>query len=93
MECPKCQSSSIAVVPAEIRLYRSTSRILSHPPLTPSPDIQVCLDCGWSEFAIPRSYLSAGWLRPPRPQPVPSAPSVGSSIGPSIAHAKIAIAS
>jgi hypothetical protein len=89
MICPKCESNSVSVVPAEIRLYRSTSRILSHPPLTPSPDIQVCLDCGWSEFAIPRSYLSAGWLRPLRPQAVPNAP----SIGPSIGHAKIAIAS
>lgn len=89
MVCPKCQSSSVSVVPAEIRLYRTTSRILSHPPLTPSPDIQVCLDCGWSEFSIPRSYLSAGWLRPMRPQAVPSAP----SIGPSMVPAKIAIAS
>jgi hypothetical protein len=37
--------------------------------MTPSPDIQVCLDCGWSEFSIPRSWLSAGWLRPMRTQP------------------------
>lgn len=88
MLCPKCQSSAVSVVPAEIRLYRTTSRILSHPPLTPSPDIQICLDCGWSEFSIPKSWLSAGWLRPLSPhgpQPVPSAPS--------IAHPKIAIAS
>jgi hypothetical protein len=51
--------------------------------MTPSPDVQICLDCGWSEFSIPRSWLSAGWLRPLGPQPVPSAPS----------HPKIAIAS
>lgn len=89
MVCPKCESNAVSVFPAEIRLYRTTARILSHPPLTPSPDIQVCLDCGWSEFAIPRSYLSAGWLRPLRPQAVPNAP----SIGPSLAQAKIAIAS
>jgi hypothetical protein len=72
MVCPKCQSDSLSIVPAEIRLYRSTSRILSHPPLTPSPDIRVCLDCGWSEFSIPRSWLSAGWLRPPGPHAVPN---------------------
>jgi hypothetical protein len=36
--------------------------------MTPSPDVQVCLDCGWSEFSIPRSWLSAGWLRSARPQ-------------------------
>jgi hypothetical protein len=85
MLCPKCQSNAVSIVPAEIRLYRSTSRILSHPPLTPSPDIQVCLDCGWSEFSIPRSWLSAGWLRAPRPQAVPNSNP--------IAHPKIAIAS
>lgn len=85
MTCPKCQSTAVSTVPAEIRLYRNTPRTLSHPPMTPSPDIQVCLDCGWSEFSIPRSWLSAGWLRPMRPQPVPSTSS--------IAHTKIAIAS
>ena len=37
--------------------------------MTPSPDIRVCLDCGWSEFVIPRTWLSAGWLRSLRPQP------------------------
>jgi hypothetical protein len=36
--------------------------------MTPSPDIRVCLDCGWSEFVIPRAWLSAGWLRSLRPQ-------------------------
>ena len=74
MVCPKRQSGSLSVVPAEIRLYRNAPRTLSHPPMTPSPDVRVCLDCGWSEFFIPHSWLSAGWLRPPRPQLV-SAPS------------------
>jgi hypothetical protein len=71
MVCPKCQSASLSVIPAEIRLYRNTPRTLSHPPMTPSPDIRACLDCGWSEFAIPRSWLSAGWLRSLGPQAVP----------------------
>jgi hypothetical protein len=68
MICPKCQSTSLFIVPAEIRLYRNCHRTLSHPPMTPSPDVRVCLDCGWSEFSIPRSWLSAGWLRPMRAQ-------------------------
>lgn len=67
MVCPKCQSAALSVVPAEIRLYRNSPRTLSHPPMTPSPDIRVCLDCGWSEFVIPRAWLSAGWLRSLRP--------------------------
>jgi hypothetical protein len=79
--CPKCQSSSLFVVPAEIRLYRNSHRTLSHPPLTPSPDVSVCLDCGWSEFSIPRSWLSAGWLRPMRVQAAPVSVSSPASIG------------
>jgi hypothetical protein len=59
MVCPKCQSESIAVIPAEVRLYRNQTRTLSHPPMTPSPDVRVCLDCGWSEFSIPGNWLSA----------------------------------
>jgi hypothetical protein len=76
--CPKCQSSSIFVVPAEIRLYRNCHRTLSHPPMTPSPDVRVCLDCGWSEFSIPRSWLAAGWLRPMRAQTAPVSSAVPS---------------
>jgi hypothetical protein len=68
MVCPKCQSSSLSVIPAEIRLYRDMPRTMSHPPIHPSPDIRVCLDCGWSEFSIPRSWLSGGWLRSTRLQ-------------------------
>ncbi len=68
MVCPKCQSDAISLIPAEVRLYRNSPRTLSHPPMTPSPDIRVCLDCGWSEFVIPRAWLSAGWLRSLRPQ-------------------------
>jgi len=63
MVCPKCQSTSLSIIPSEIRLYRNCLRTLSYPPLSPSPDINVCLECGWSEFSIPRSWLSAGWLR------------------------------
>ena len=78
MVCPKCQSGSLSIIPAEIRLYRNSPRTLSHPPMTPSPDVRVCLDCGWSEFWIPQSWLSAGWLRSLRPQVVLS----GSGITP-----------
>jgi hypothetical protein len=79
MVCPKCKSGSLATVPAEIRLYRNSPRTLSHPPLTPSPDVRVCLDCGWSEFSIPHAWLSAGWLRPLRPQSVPNRAEIGAS--------------
>ena len=72
MVCPKCESGALSIVPAEVRLFRNIPRTLSHPPMTPAPDIKICLDCGWSEFSIPQEWLAAGWLRPLRPQPVPS---------------------
>jgi hypothetical protein len=74
MVCPKCESGALSVVPAEVRLFRNAPRTLSHPPLTPAPDIRICLDCGWSEFSIPQEWLAAGWLRPLRPQAVQSQP-------------------
>jgi hypothetical protein len=78
MVCPMCQSASVSVIPAEIRLYRDSPRTMSHPPIKPSPDLLVCLDCGCVEFSIPPTWLSAGWLRPMRPQNV----SAGKSIAP-----------
>lgn len=76
MICPKCRSGATTIIPAEIRLYRNGPRTLSHPPLTPSPDVRACLDCGWAEFAIPPSWLSAGWLQSSR---TPSPPGVASA--------------
>jgi hypothetical protein len=78
MVCPKCQSESVSVIAAEVRLYRNSLRTLSHPPVAPSPDVRVCLDCGWSEFALPGSWLSAGWLRSLRAVPTPSPAAVSS---------------
>jgi hypothetical protein len=78
MVCPKCQSESVSVIAAEVRLYRNTLRTLSHPPVAPSPDVKVCLDCGWSEFALPNSWLSNGWLRALRVAAVPTPAGVAS---------------
>ena len=66
MVCPKCKSGAISLVPAEIRLYRNAPRTMSHPPMSPMPDVQVCLDCGNAEFVIPEKWLSAGWLEKPK---------------------------
>ena len=59
-------------MPAEIRIYRNGPRTQSHPPVSPSPDIHVCMDCGWSEFVLPSTWISA-WLKPQsrRAEPLP----------------------
>jgi len=72
MVCPKCQSESISLLAAEIRLYCNRMRSISHPPMNPPPDVRVCLDCGWREFSIPDAWMSAGWLRQVRQEPVGS---------------------
>jgi hypothetical protein len=66
MVCPNCQSEAISVIPAEVRLYRNPKRTMSHPPMTPAPNVRVCLDCGWSEFSIPGAWLSANLDAPPK---------------------------
>ena len=57
-------------MPAEIRLYRNGPRTQSHPPVSPSPDIRICMECGWSEFVIPPTWISA-WLKPQPRRPEP----------------------
>jgi hypothetical protein len=47
---------------------------MSHPPFSPQPDVQICLDCGNAEFVIPEKWLSAGWLQPHRPKAPISVP-------------------
>ena len=74
MVCPKCKSGALSTVPAEIRLYRNAPRTMSHPPFSPQPDIQICLDCGNAEFIVPEKWLSAGWLQPLKPKAPISVP-------------------
>jgi hypothetical protein len=71
VSCPNCQSTEVSIIAAEVRLYRDRQRSLSHPPMTPAPDVRVCLDCGWSEFSVPHSWLAAGWLRPANHETAP----------------------
>lgn len=66
MACSHCQSNSVLTIPAEIRLYRDAPRMLSHPPMNPSPDVRICTECGWAEFPVPASWLAAGWIKPAR---------------------------
>jgi hypothetical protein len=86
MNCPNCNSEEIITVPAEVRLYRNAHRTLSHPPMNPSPDIHVCHGCGWSQFAIPKRWMNAGWLNSHRPMQTEtvSAPSFAPNL--SVAH-------
>ena len=74
MVCPKCKSATLSTVPAEIRLYRNAPRTMSYPPMSPQPDVQICLDCGNAEFIVPEKWLAAGWLQAQRPKVPMSVP-------------------
>jgi hypothetical protein len=37
------------------------------------------MDCGYSEFKVPRSWLSAGWLRSARTQSIPTVAAITAS--------------
>jgi hypothetical protein len=42
--------------------------------------VLICLDCGYSEFSVPESWLRAGWLRKsPHAEKIPSVASIVSS--------------
>ena len=71
MVCPKCKSGALSTVPAEIRLYRNAPRTMSHPPMSPQPDIQVCLDCGNAEFLDPRKMALGRLASGGRPKAAP----------------------
>lgn len=64
MTCRKCQSEAMSSFPADVRFYRNGARTLSAPPMSPSPEVRVCLSCGAAEFTVPPSWLASGWLRP-----------------------------
>jgi hypothetical protein len=61
--CRKCYSEAMTAFPADVRLYLNHSRTRSAAPLSPAPEIAVCLNCGYSQFTIAPAWLSAGWLR------------------------------
>jgi hypothetical protein len=75
MVCPTCKSASITTIPAEIRLYKNAPRTISHPPFSRNPDVQVCLECGWSGFSIPTKWVS-DWLQPIRSSATVSVPTL-----------------
>ena len=62
MNCPKCNSVHLATAPAQIQLYTNRALTMSHPPVSPTPEVLLCEECGWAEFRIPQSWLEAGWF-------------------------------
>ena len=57
MSCMLCASDNQAEFTAEIMIHFSGRRNINNPGLLSFPKISVCLDCGFSDFAIPEAEL------------------------------------
>lgn len=61
MSCKSCGSDSAGKFPAEIAIHFSGLKNLDKPHVWIFPALVVCLNCGYTEFAIPEHEL--GLLR------------------------------
>ena len=61
MSCKSCGSDSAGKFPAEIAIHFSGLKNLDKPHVWIFPTLVVCLNCGYTEFAIPEDEL--GLLR------------------------------
>ena len=60
MVCKSCQSQNQRNLDAEIGIHFPGRKGLDKPPVFVFPKLLVCLDCGFTEFAIPETELR--WL-------------------------------
>ncbi len=58
MRCALCQSANQAELTAEMMLHFSGLRNIDHPGVLVFPKVSVCLDCGFSRFATPKTELA-----------------------------------
>lgn len=58
MNCPSCQSSNLTEFTAEMILHFSGLKNVDKPGVWVFPKVSVCLDCGSSRFATPKTELA-----------------------------------
>ena len=64
MSCKSCHSENQSSFNGEIALHFPGLKGLNKPIVWVFPKLLVCLDCGFTEFAIPETELCAkGWNR------------------------------
>ena len=57
LSCVLCASANQADFPTEIAIHFSGYKNLDKPVILAFPRILVCLDCGFSQFALPEAEL------------------------------------
>jgi hypothetical protein len=58
MNCKSCTSEHQRKFSSEINVHFSGLKNLDRPPVFVFPKLLVCMDCGFTEFAIPETELS-----------------------------------
>ncbi len=57
MTCKSCRSENQRKFVSEINVHFSGLKNLNKPSVFVFPNLQVCMDCGFTEFAMPESEL------------------------------------
>jgi hypothetical protein len=57
MACTSCGSDKQAEFGAEINLHRPGLKGIDQSPVCAFPKLTVCLDCGHTEFTVPKDQL------------------------------------
>jgi len=57
MACTSCGSGNQAEFGAEINVHYPGLKGIDQPPLCAFPKLTVCLDCGHTEFTLPKDQL------------------------------------
>lgn len=58
MYCPSCRSSNQAEFTTEMMIHFSGLKNIDKPGVLVFPKVSVCLDCGSSRFATPKTKLA-----------------------------------
>jgi predicted nucleic-acid-binding Zn-ribbon protein len=57
MPCKSCGSENLGRFPSEIAIHLSGLKNISEPHVWVFPELLVCLNCGFAEFAVPETDL------------------------------------
>jgi hypothetical protein len=58
MRCDSCNSENQLLCPAEISIHYPERQNLTKLPVWVFPTLRVCLDCGVTQFVVPKAELS-----------------------------------
>lgn len=61
MPCPSCGSNGESVFSAEINIHFPGKEGLDKPTVWVFPQLSICFECGFTQFAMPEAQLRQLW--------------------------------